>query len=131
MKCSKQVTVVGRKEIEQAPVKSVQDLLNYVAGVDLQQRSPHSVQADVSLRGGSADQVAILLNGVNLTNPQTGHYSLDIPINLSDIERIEIVQGPTSLGSSSRDSARFRSSSRRPCSESPPVRRSRFCRARS
>ena len=94
---AKQVTVVGRKEIEQAPVKSVQDLLNYVAGVDLQQRSPHGVQADVSLRGGSADQVAILLNGVNLTNPQTGHYSLDIPINLSDIERIEIVQGPTSL----------------------------------
>ena len=91
------VTVVGRKEIEQAPVKSVQNLLNYVAGVDLQQRSPHGVQADMSLRGGSTDQVAILLNGVNLTNPQTGHYSLDIPINLSDIERIEIVQGPTSL----------------------------------
>lgn len=94
---AKQVTIVGRTEIEQAPVKSVQDLLNYVVGVDLLQRSPHGVQADVSLRGGSADQVAILLNGVNLTNPQTGHYSLDIPVNLSDIERIEIVQGPTSL----------------------------------
>lgn len=94
---AKQVTIVGRTEIEQAPVKSVQDLLNYVAGVDLLQRSPHGVQADISLRGGSADQVAILLNGVNLTNPQTGHYSLDIPVNLSDIERIEIVQGPTSL----------------------------------
>ncbi len=94
---AKQVTIVGRTEIEQAPVKSVQDLLNYVAVVDLLQRSPHGVQADISLRGGSADQVAILLNGVNLTNPQTGHYSLDIPVNLSDIERIEIVQGPTSL----------------------------------
>lgn len=94
---AKQVTVIGRTEIERAPVKSVQDLLNYVAGVDILQRSPHGVQADISLRGGSADQVAILLNGVNLTNPQTGHYSFDIPINLSDIERIEIVQGPTSL----------------------------------
>ena len=61
------------------------------------QRGPHGVQADITLRGGSFDQTAILLNGVNLTNPQTGHYSFDIPLNLSDIERIEIVQGPSSL----------------------------------
>lgn len=94
---SKQVTILTKKDIEQAPVKSTQDLLNYVAGVDVLQRSPHGVQADISLQGGSADQVAILLNGVNLTNPQTGHYSFDIPINISDIERIEIVQGPASL----------------------------------
>ena len=68
-----------------------------MAGVDVLQRGPHGVQADISLRGGSFDQVAILLNGINLSNPQTGHYSFDIPINLSDIERIEIVQGPSSL----------------------------------
>ena len=37
------------------------------------------------------------LNGANLTNPQTGHYNLDLPINLSDIERIEIIQGPASF----------------------------------
>lgn len=34
---------------------------------------------------------------MNLTNPHTGHYSFNIPVNLSDIERIEIVQGPSSL----------------------------------
>lgn len=94
---AKQVTVISRLEIERAPVRSIEDLLNYVAGVDILQRGPHGVQADISLRGGSFDQTAILLNGVNLTNPHTGHYSFDIPINLSDIERIEIVQGPSSL----------------------------------
>lgn len=94
---AKQVTVISRQEIERAPVRSIEDLLNYVAGVDILQRGPHGVQADISLRGGSFDQTAILLNGVNLTNPQTGHYSFDIPVNLSDIERIEIVQGPSSL----------------------------------
>ncbi len=94
---AKQVTVITQKEIQQAPARSIEDLLNYVAGADVMQRSPHGVQADISLRGGTTDQVAILLNGVNLTNPQTGHYSFDIPINLSDIERIEIVQGPSSL----------------------------------
>lgn len=94
---AKQVTIISSKEIERAPVQSIEDLLNYVAGVDILQRGPHGVQADISIRGGSFDQAAILLNGVNLTNPQTGHYSFDIPINLSDIERIEIVQGPSSL----------------------------------
>lgn len=94
---AKQVTVISRLEIERAPVRSIEDLLNYVAGIDILQRGPHGVQADISIRGGSFDQAAILLNGVNLTNPQTGHYSFNIPVNLSDIERIEIVQGPSSL----------------------------------
>mgnify|MGYP000844625084 FL=1 len=94
---AKQVTVISSKEIERAPVRSIEDLLNYVAGVDILQRGPHGVQADITLRGGSFDQTAILLNGINLTNPHTGHYNFDIPFNLSDIERIEIVQGPSSL----------------------------------
>ena len=93
---SKQVTVISSKEIERAPARSIEDLLSYVAGVDILQRGPHGVQADISLRGGSFDQTAILINGINLTNPHTGHYSFDLPINLSDIERIEIVQGPAS-----------------------------------
>ncbi len=93
----KLVTVITRTEIDRAPIQSIQDLLNYVAGIDVQQRGGHGVQADISIRGGSFDQTAILLNGVNLSNPQTGHYSFDIPINLSDIERIEIIHGPSSI----------------------------------
>lgn len=94
---SKIVTLITRTEIERSPAQSIQDLLQNVAGIDVMQRGPHGVQSDISLRGGSFDQVAILLNGINLTNPQTGHYSFDIPINISDIERIEIVHGPASL----------------------------------
>ncbi|MDD3355707.1 MAG: TonB-dependent receptor plug domain-containing protein, partial [Dysgonamonadaceae bacterium] len=96
-RASKIVTLITKTEIERSPAQSVQDLLNNVAGIDVMQRGPHGVQSDISLRGGSFDQVAILLNGINLTNPQTGHYSFDIPVNLSDIERIEIIQGPASL----------------------------------
>ncbi len=96
-RASKLVTLITKTEIERSPAQSVQELLNSVAGIDVLQRGPHGAQADISLRGGSFDQVAILLNGINLTNPQTGHYSFDIPINISDIERIEIVHGPASL----------------------------------
>ncbi len=94
---AKLVTVITKEQIEQAPVRSIQDLLVYAANIDVIQRSGHGVQADISIRGGTFDQNAVLLNGVNLSNPHTGHYSFDIPINLSDIERIEIIHGPSAL----------------------------------
>ncbi len=94
---AKQINTIATSLIERSPVLSVEQLLAHVSGVDVLQRGPHGVQADISIRGGSFDQVAILLNGVNLSNPQTGHYSFDIPINIADIERIEIQKGPSSL----------------------------------
>ncbi len=94
---AKLVTVVTKEQIEQAPVQSIQDLLIYTANIDVIQRAGHGVQADISIRGGSKDQTAVLLNGINVSNSHTGLYSLDIPINLSDIERIEIIHGPSAL----------------------------------
>ncbi|MDR1610150.1 MAG: TonB-dependent receptor, partial [Candidatus Symbiothrix sp.] len=94
---AKLVTVITRDEIARQPVESVSDLLKSIVGLDVRQRGPNGVLSGVAVRGGTSEQTAILLNGANLTNPQTGHYNLDFPINLSDIERIEIIQGPTSL----------------------------------
>ncbi len=94
---SKLVTVITKDEIAKAPAKSIQDLLVYVANVDVIQRGGHGVQADISIRGGSFDENAILIDGINFSNSQTGHYSFDLPINLSDIERIEIIHGPSAL----------------------------------
>lgn len=94
---SRLITVISSAEIQQTPAKSIQELLTYLTGVDVIQRGGHGIQTDISIRGGSFDQTAILLNGVNLSNPQTGHYSFDIPINLSDIHHIEIIHGPSSL----------------------------------
>lgn len=91
------VAILTRQDIENVHAESVQQLLTTLAGIDMQQRGAGGVQADVSLRGGNFDQTAVLLNGVNVSNPHTGHYSLDIPVNLEDIERIEIIKGPTSI----------------------------------
>jgi iron complex outermembrane receptor protein len=88
------VSVMERKEIEAAPVQSVQDLLEHVLNVDVRQRGNMGVQADVSIRGGSYDQTMILLNGVNVTDPQSGHLSMNIPVDLESIERVEVLQGP-------------------------------------
>ena len=94
---AKLVTVISREDIARQPVQSVQDLLKNIVGLDVRQRGSNGVLAGISVRGGTFEQTAVLLNGANISNPQTAHYTLDIPINLSDIERIEIIQGPLSL----------------------------------
>lgn len=87
------LTIIDKQEISHSAVQSIDQLLDYVAGIDIRQRGVNTTQADISVRGGSFDQVLVLLNGVNITDPQTGHFNLDIPLNLSDVSRVEILQG--------------------------------------
>lgn len=88
------VTVLDREAIAAAPVQSINDLLKYAAGVDVRQRGDIGVQTDISIRGGTFDQITILLNGINICDPQTGHNAADFPVELSEIERIEVLEGP-------------------------------------
>ena len=88
------VHVISRSEIEKAPVQSISDLLEYAANVDVRQRGAGDVQSDISIKGGTFEQVLILLNGVRINDTQTGHHNLNLPIDLENIERIEILEGP-------------------------------------
>ena len=88
------ITQVQKIEIERAPVQNIVDLLDFIPNVDLRQRGPLGAQADLSIRGSTFDQTLILLNGINVTDPQTGHYSLNLPVDLETVERIEILEGP-------------------------------------
>lgn len=88
------VSVLERKDIAQAPVQSVNDLLKHVSGVDVRQRGPIGAQTDISMRGGTNEQITILINGINICDPQTGHNAIDIPLDLSEIERVEVLEGP-------------------------------------
>ena len=91
---ARMVTVLSRDEIQAAPVQSINDLLKYAVGIDVRQRGPIGAQTDVGIRGGTSEQVAILLNGINICDPQTAHNAFDLPCDLSDIERIEVLEGP-------------------------------------
>ena len=91
---ARMVTVLDRQQIAQAPVQSINDLLKYAVGVDVRQRGAIGAQTDVSIRGGNYEQITILLNGVNICDPQTGHNAFDFPVDISDIVRIEVLEGP-------------------------------------
>ena len=87
------VTTLTRNDIANLPVRSINELLDYVPGIDVRSRGTNGVQADITMRGGTFDQVIILLNGINITDPQTGHQNLDLPVDISVIDRIEVLQG--------------------------------------
>lgn len=91
---ARMVTVLDREQIAQAPVQSMNDLLKFVASVDVRQRGPIGAQTDISMRGGTSEQITILLNGINICDPQTGHNAFDLPVDISEIERIEVLEGP-------------------------------------
>ena len=90
------VGVMSRSDIEASAAQTINDLLKLASGVDVRQRGGFGIQTDINIDGCSFDQITILLNGVNIGNPQTGHLAADFPVSLSDIERIEILEGAAS-----------------------------------
>jgi len=95
-KRNRNIQILTQEEIQQLPSTSINEVLRYAAGVDIRQRGPFGTQADIGIDGGSFDQTLILINGVKLSDPQTGHHMLNLPLPLSEIQRIELLRGPVS-----------------------------------
>lgn len=93
-KAGRTIEMVTRTAIDQMPVFSIDQVLDMMQQIDIRQRGPMGIQSDIGIRGGSFDQVLVLLNGVNISDPQTGHFNLNLPIDLSCVERIEVLEGP-------------------------------------
>lgn len=91
---NRNVSVLDSQQIKNMPVTTVAEALSYISGVDIRSRGPFSSQSDLSIDGGSFDQNIILINGQNISDPQTGHNSLNIPVSLDLVERIEVIKGP-------------------------------------
>jgi len=88
------ISIITRDEILNSPAVSIDEILQQVPGMDIRRRGANGVQSDVGFRGSSFEQVLILINGIRMNDSQTGHNSLNIPVDLDDVERIEIVKGP-------------------------------------
>ena len=90
---TRQITVLTAKQIQVLPVSNINELLDYLGSVDMRQRGPLDVQGDLGVRGGTFDQTLVLVNGVRMNNPQTGHHNMNLPVPLQMIDRIEVIQG--------------------------------------
>lgn len=93
---SRNATIITEEMIKQLPVTTVHEVLQYVSGVDLRQRGPMGAQADITIMGSTFEQVLILVNGIPMRDPQTGHNQMNLPVSLNQIARIEVMMGSAS-----------------------------------
>jgi len=72
---------------------SVEDLLRTDPSLNLQARAGEGVQDDLSIRGTTFEQSLILVNGLRVNDPETGHLNLDIPVPLDAVSRVDVLHG--------------------------------------
>ena len=82
--------VIGKKEIEQLNLITMQDLLQ-IKGIQVAPVSSGGFQ----LRGLSSDYVLVMIDGVPIAGRESGALDLS-NINLANVERVEIVKGSMS-----------------------------------
>ncbi|MET3535160.1 TonB-dependent receptor plug domain-containing protein [Chryseobacterium limigenitum] len=88
------ITIITKADIINSPAKSIDEILQQIPGMDIRRRGANGVQSDIGFRGSSFEQVLLLLNGIRMNDSQTGHNSMNIPVDLDDVERIEVIKGP-------------------------------------
>ena len=91
---SRTITIITSADIAKSTATNVADLLQQVAGVDIRRRGVNGMQADLYIRGGSFDQTLLLIDGIKVDDPQTGHHTMNMALPIEVIERIEIIKGP-------------------------------------
>lgn len=90
------ITVIKGEQFSQLPVNSIDELLRYLPGLEVQMRGPMGAQSDIVLRGGTFQQVLVILDGIRINDPNTGHFNSYIPVAPAEIDRIEILKGASS-----------------------------------
>lgn len=89
-----QITILTSAQMAQLPGNTLEDVLKFSGLVELQQRGPAGAINDIVIRGGTFQQVLVLIDGIKMNDPVTGHFSASFPIPKWQIERIEILKGP-------------------------------------
>ncbi|MBK8089488.1 MAG: TonB-dependent receptor [Chitinophagaceae bacterium] len=95
-KTGRNIIIIKGEQINKLPVNSIDELIRYLPGVEVQSRGPMGTQSNITIRGGTFQQVLIILDGVRLNDPLTGHFNSYIPISPAEIDRIEILKGASS-----------------------------------
>lgn len=93
MDITRTIIVIDSTEI--IKYSSLTEILEGTAGIDIKIRGD-GIQADPSIRGSTFQQILVMIDGIRVNDPQTGHHNLNIPVPLSELERIEILRGTAS-----------------------------------
>ncbi|PWB78809.1 MAG: hypothetical protein C3F15_00730 [Holophagae bacterium] len=92
------ITVIDRQMIEQAQPEKMADLFKEIPGVEIDGEGPF--RGIPVIRGFSSNRVLILVDGQRLNNARESTSFAGIQpglVNLSEVERIEVLRGPASV----------------------------------
>lgn len=92
------ITVIDRKTIEQAQPEKMADLFKQIPGVEIDGEGPF--RGLPVIRGFSSNRVLIMVDGQRLNNARESTTFAGIQpglVNLSEVERIEVLRGPASV----------------------------------
>ena len=89
------VTVIGPADIEASSARNVGELLKGSLGIEINSYGPLGAAQSVGIRGSSASQVLVMVDGRPINSITFGSADLsEVPIE--QVERIEVVEGPSS-----------------------------------
>lgn len=90
------VEALDAQDLAESRAGSVPELLEGETTVEVSERGAGSVQADLSIRGSTFQQVLVTLDGLPLTDPQTAHHNMDLPFPVAALEQVTVIPGPGS-----------------------------------
>ncbi|MBL7739704.1 MAG: TonB-dependent receptor [Chitinophagaceae bacterium] len=91
----KVTTVINRQQLEKSNGKTIGELLNAVAGTTIIGANNNAgTNLTTSIRGASAGNTLILVDGIPVTDPSVNNNYFDLNFfSIDQIERIEILKG--------------------------------------
>ena len=90
------VSVIDREQIEARQAVFAVDLLQAVPGVTVSRSGSIGSQTQVRVRGAEANQVLVLIDGIEANDPAGNDEFAFQDLTTWDVERIEVVRGPQS-----------------------------------
>ncbi len=91
---SRTIQIITAEDIKKLGITNVADALQQVAGIDVRRQGVNGMQADLYIRGGGFDQTLLLIDGIKVDDPQTGHHTMNLALPIEVIKRIEVIKGP-------------------------------------
>ncbi|MGQ0814950.1 MAG: TonB-dependent receptor domain-containing protein [Gemmatimonadota bacterium] len=89
------VTVITGEQLRRGGIRTVDEALRTVSGAAVVQTGSYGAATSLFLRGGESDYVQVLIAGVQINSP--GEQFNWSNLSIEDIERIEVVKGPSSV----------------------------------
>lgn len=91
------VTVITADDIQKSGATTAAEVIARTAGADVKDYGSKGSLSSINLRGANAEQVLVLLDGRRLNSASAGGFDMaDLAVPLEQIDRIEIVRGPSS-----------------------------------